>query len=135
MDDAGNQSRSGAVQHVLDRVESGGHGSGTVSEAIQLSWQRSAAAGLPADHVAVPFDADVDNDGRLRWAAAPVLDAVSADLSDLPVALLLSDHTGHLVDRWTGSSKTSDLMDGIGAAPGYCAARNWSAPTRSAWHC
>ncbi|GAA1521248.1 LuxR C-terminal-related transcriptional regulator [Kribbella lupini] len=119
MDDAGNRTRSGAVQHVLDRVESGGHRSGTVSEAIQRSWQRSADAGLPADHVAVPFDADVDNDGRLRWAAAPVLAAVSADLSDLPVALLLSDHTGHLVERWTSSSKTSDLMDTIGAAPGY----------------
>ena len=111
--------RPGAVQYVLDRVAHGGHGPSAVSEAIQLSWQRSAAAGLPAEHVSVPFDADVDKDGRLRWAAAPALTAVSADLSDLPVALLLSDHTGHLVDRWTGSSKTSDLMDNIGAAPGY----------------
>jgi DNA-binding CsgD family transcriptional regulator len=119
MDDAGGPPRTGSVQHVLDRVAHGGHGPGVVSEAIQLSWQRSAAAGLPADHVAVPFDADVDKDGRLRWAAAPAMAAVSADLSDLPVALLLSDQAGHVVDRWTGSSSTSDLMDGIGAAPGY----------------
>jgi DNA-binding CsgD family transcriptional regulator len=119
MDDGGRRTQPGALQHVLERIEHGGHGPGTVSEAIQLSWQRSADAGLPADHVSVPFDADVDNDGRLRWAAAPALAAVSADLSDLPVALLLSDHTGHLVERWAGSSKTSDLMDGIGAAPGY----------------
>jgi len=119
MDDAARQAGSRAVQHVLDRVEHSGHGPGAVSEAIQLSWQRSADAGLPADHVAVPFNPDVDKDGRLRWAAEPALAAVSADLADLPVALLLSDHTGHLVERWTGTGKTSDLMDGIGAAPGY----------------
>ena len=119
MDDAARQAGTVAVQHVLDRVEHGGHGPGTISEAIQHSWQRSADAGLPPDHVSVPFDPDVDNDGRLRWAAAPALAAVSADLADLPVALLLSDHTGHLVERWVGSIKTSDLMDGIGAAPGY----------------
>lgn len=110
---------SGAVQYVLDRVEHGGHRSGAVSEAIQLSWQRSADAGLPPDHVPVPFDPDLDDDSRLRWAAAPALTAVSADLAEVPVALLLSDHTGHLVERWAGSAKTSDLMDNIGAAPGY----------------
>lgn len=114
MDDAGT-----AVQHVLDRVESDGRRSPAVSEAIQLSWQRSADAGLPPEHVHVPFDADVDDRSRLRWAAAPALAAVSTDLADVPVALLLSDHTGHLVERWAGSAKTSDLMDDIGAAPGY----------------
>ncbi|GAA3096705.1 hypothetical protein GCM10010530_21890 [Kribbella aluminosa] len=91
----------------------------TVPDAIQLSWQRSAAAGLPSEHVAVPFDADVDNESRLSWAAAPALAAVSADLADVPVALLLSDHAGHLVDRWTGSGTTPDAMDRLGAAPGY----------------
>ncbi|MEU4191889.1 LuxR C-terminal-related transcriptional regulator [Kribbella sp. NPDC026611] len=110
---------AGAVQHVLDRLEDGGHGPGTVSDAIQLSWRRSADAGLPPDHVAVPFDPDVDNESRLRWAAAPALSTVSADLSDVPVALLLSDGSGHLVERWAGSIRTSDQMDGIGAAPGY----------------
>jgi transcriptional regulator of acetoin/glycerol metabolism/DNA-binding CsgD family transcriptional regulator len=119
VDDAARQAGTVAVQHVLDRLEHGGHGPGTISAAIQHSWQRSADAGLPPGHVSVPFDPDVDNDGRLRWAAAPALAAVSADLADLPVALLLSDHTGHLVERWAGSTKTSDLMDGIGAAPGY----------------
>lgn len=114
MDDAGT-----AVRQVLERVEHGGHRPGAVSPAIQLSWQRSADAGLPPDHVLVPFDPDVDRDGRLRWAAEPALAAVSADLSDVPVALLLSDHIGHLVERWAGSTRTSDLMDGIGAAPGY----------------
>jgi len=108
-----------SVQYVVGRVAHGGHGPGTVSETIRHSWQRSADAGLPPGHVCVPFDPDVDKDGRLRWAAEPAMAAVSADLTDLPVALLLSDHTGHLVERWTGSLKTSDLMDGIGAAPGY----------------
>lgn len=119
MDDVATRTGTGAVQHVLDRVEQGGHGPGAVSEAIQHSWRRSADAGLPPGHVSVPFDPDVDSDGRLRWAAAPALTAVSSDLGDLPVALLLSDHNGHLVERWVGSRKTSDLMDNIGAAPGY----------------
>jgi hypothetical protein len=41
----------------------------------------------------------VDQDGRLHWAAAAAMTAVSADLPDMPAALLLSYRRVH-VDNW-----------------------------------
>jgi transcriptional regulator of acetoin/glycerol metabolism/DNA-binding CsgD family transcriptional regulator len=108
-----------ALQHVLDRVEESGRPPAAVQDAIHHSWARSAGAGLAPDHVAVPFDADVDADSRLAWAAGPAMTAVSEALAEEPVALLLTDHRGHVVERFAGSTRTASIMDDIGAAPGY----------------
>lgn len=108
-----------ALQHVLDRVEESGQPPGAVPDSIHLSWERCAGAGMTPGHVAVPFDADVDADSRLSWAAGPAMTAVSEALADEPVALLLTDQRGHVVQRFVGSTKTADIMDGIGAAPGF----------------
>ena len=108
-----------ALQHVLDRVEQSGRRPAAVPDSIQLSWERCAGSGLAPDHVAVPFDSDVDADSRLSWAAGPAMTAVSDALADEPVALLLTDSRGHVVQRFAGSTRTADVMDDIGAAPGF----------------
>ncbi len=108
-----------ALQHVLDRVEQSGRPPGAVPDSIHLSWARCAGAGITPGHVAVPFEADVDAGSRLSWAAEPAMTAVGAALADEPIALLLTDPRGHIVQRFAGSAKTADLMDTIGAAPGF----------------
>src|SRR4029077_20702788 len=49
----------------------------------------------------------------------PAMPPLSEPLSDEPVALLLADQRGHVVQRAVGSTKAADVMDGIGAAPGF----------------
>jgi transcriptional regulator of acetoin/glycerol metabolism len=44
--------------------------------------------------------------------------AVSGDLAGVEVALLLTDHRGHVIERWASSS-TASAMDRIGAAAGF----------------
>ena len=40
-------------------------------------------AGLRPDHFEVPYQPDFDDDGPLRWAAAPVLDQADRPLASL----------------------------------------------------
>ena len=108
-----------ALQHVLDRVEESGRPPGAVPDPIHRSWERCAGAGINPDHVVVPFEPDVDTESRLAWAAGPAMTAVSEALADEPVALLLADQRGHVVQRAVGSTKAADTMDNIGAAPGF----------------
>lgn len=108
-----------ALQHVLDRVEESGRPPEAVPDSIHRSWERCAATGINPDHVVVPFEPDVDTESRLAWAAGPAMTAVSEALAEAPVALLLADQRGHVVQRAVGSTKAGDTMDNIGAAPGF----------------
>jgi len=58
-----------ALQRVLDRVEESGRPPHAVPDPIHRSWERCAGAGIDPDHVAVPFEPDVEADSRLSWAA------------------------------------------------------------------
>ena len=55
------------------------------------SWQRCVVAGLRPDRFEVPYQPDFDDDGPLRWAAAPILDQVADELEGTGVGLLLTD--------------------------------------------
>lgn len=108
-----------SLKYVLERAEDSRDRQQPVSEAIRLSWQRSAQAGLVPDQIHARYDPDIDDDSKLRWAAAPAMTAVSADLPDLPFALLLTDRRCHVIERWTRTARTAMLMDSIGAAAGF----------------
>jgi len=107
-----------SMRYVLDRLADGPRGRRRVSDAILQSWRRSADAGLIPHEIRAPYDPDVDADGRLRWAAAPGMAAVSSDLAGVEVALLLSDGRGHVIERWA-PPRTASAMDRLGAAPGF----------------
>lgn len=108
-----------ALRHVLTRVQDGPYGHETVPENVQTSWRRAAALGLQPDQIHPPYDADVDDDSKLHWAAAPPMTAVSADLPDMRSALLLVDRRIHVIERWTRTARTALQMDAVGAAPGF----------------
>ena len=108
-----------ALRHVQARVEDSHLHHDPVSEVVRVSWRRAAAAGLRPDQIHAPYDANVDDDSRLHWAAAPAMTAVSADLPDLRSALLLTDRRVHVIQRWTRTAHTALQMDAVGAAPGF----------------
>jgi DNA-binding CsgD family transcriptional regulator len=106
------------MRYVLDRLAEGPRGRRRVSDAILQSWRRSADAGLVPHEIRAPYDPDVDADGRLRWAAAPGMAAVSGDLAGVEVALLLADGRGHVIERWAPAC-TASALDRLGAAEGF----------------
>jgi DNA-binding CsgD family transcriptional regulator len=108
-----------ALDRLLARVEDGPFRDEGVSEAIQASWHRDAASGLQPHLIHAPYDAEVDVDCKLHWAAAPAMAAVSADLPESRCALLLTDHRVQVIDRWTRTTDTAIKMDAVGAAPGF----------------
>jgi DNA-binding CsgD family transcriptional regulator len=108
-----------ALSHVLTRIQEGPHRHEPVSEAMRASWRRAAAAGLEPDLIHPPYEADVDDDSKLHWAAAPAMTAVSADLPDMRTALLLVDRRLHVTQQWTRTARTALQMDAVGAAPGF----------------
>ena len=78
--------------HVVDRLCDERHGRRAVGEAARSSWRRSGDSGVVLDSIRAHHDPDVDAGGRLRWAAAPAMAAVSGDLADVEAALWLTSH-------------------------------------------
>ncbi|MDT7539708.1 MAG: sigma-54 dependent transcriptional regulator, acetoin dehydrogenase operon transcriptional [Actinomycetota bacterium] len=83
------------------------------------SWRRSIHAGLSAQRLEVPFEAEIDDHGRLAWAAESVLDQVGSDLQGTKVGLVLTDAQGLVVTRRALDSSTAGLLDEIRLAPGF----------------
>jgi signal transduction histidine kinase len=91
----------------------------SVRQDILTSWQRSAVAGLRPDRFEVPYQADLDDDGPLRWAAVPILDQVADELEGAGVGLLLTDARGQIVDRRAADTGVLTRLDRIELAPGF----------------
>jgi signal transduction histidine kinase len=89
-----------------------------VREDILTSWQRCVVAGLRPDRFEVLYRPDFDDDGPLRWAAAPILDQAADELEGTGVGLLLTDGQGQVVDRRAGIGILPRL-DHIELAPGF----------------
>src|SRR5580692_4396853 len=96
-----------------------GGAQGVVRQDILSSWQRCLAAGLRPDHFEVPYQPDMDDDGPLRWAAAPILDQVAGELEGTGVGLLLTDARGQVVDRRAADTGILTRLDRIELAPGF----------------
>jgi signal transduction histidine kinase len=90
-----------------------------VRQDILTSWQRCVVAGLRPDRFQVPYQPDFDEDGPLRWAAAPILDQVADELQGTGVGLLLTDARGQVVDRRAAEAGILTRLDHIELAPGF----------------
>jgi DNA-binding CsgD family transcriptional regulator len=86
---------------------------------IGASWQRSLRAGLRPEHFDPPYAGEADRDDALLLAAAPVLDELEADLADAPVAVVLGDATGLIVDRRVRDAALRKRLDGVLLASGF----------------
>jgi transcriptional regulator of acetoin/glycerol metabolism/DNA-binding CsgD family transcriptional regulator len=110
---------SSTLRAVLDRSEGAGGRAGLLRDEIAASWQRCARAGLRPERFEVPYDADVDDRGRLCWAAGPVLDQVGGDLDGTGVGILLTDQRARVLARREADHDTAGLLDRVQLAPGF----------------
>jgi DNA-binding CsgD family transcriptional regulator len=116
---SGNPERTGrALRHVLHRLEAEGEVH-PLRDEIVASWQRSALVGLRPEQLRVPYDDDLDDHGRLSWAAGPVFDRVGEDLDGARIGLLLTDQRGQVIARRAGDGTAARLLDRISLAPGF----------------
>jgi DNA-binding CsgD family transcriptional regulator len=90
-----------------------------VREEIVVSWFRSARSGVRPDRFQVPYDADVDGEGRLAWAAGPVLQALAEDLTGTGNAVVLTDQRSHVLVRQVPDAGLRTWLDRIQLAPGF----------------
>jgi DNA-binding CsgD family transcriptional regulator len=103
----------------LDPTQLLDHASLPMRDEIVISWFRSARSGVRSDQLQVPYDGDVDADGRLISAARPVMESVARDLAGTNVGLLLTDARGHILERRVPDQRVRSCFDRIGLAPGF----------------
>lgn len=85
---------------------------------ILSSWKRSLLAGLAPERFEVPHLTDVDEDGPLAWAAAPVMARLAEELEGIGIGILLADSRGHIISRRSGERQVLRLLDKVELAPG-----------------
>lgn len=107
------------LREELDRFVRSEGEPGAVRREIVSSWQRCITAGLHPDRLEVPYQPDVDDGGRLSWAARTVIDRMAEDLEGSGIGLLLTDERGHVIDRTAGESAILRSLDRIELAPGF----------------
>lgn len=90
-----------------------------VRHSIRRSWGRSDLARVDADRLAPAYVERVEVETRLTRAAAPVLAGLSAELSNEPVCLVLTDATGVVLARGGGDSTLRRALDAVELAPGF----------------
>jgi DNA-binding CsgD family transcriptional regulator len=88
-------------------------------EEIVVSWFRSFRSGLRSDRFEVPYDADTDGQGRLAWAAGPVLQGLVKDLAGTTNAVVLTDDQSHILVREVPDRGLGTWLDRIQLAPGF----------------
>jgi transcriptional regulator of acetoin/glycerol metabolism len=90
-----------------------------VREQIATSWRRSSLSGVAPDVPALPYDTDIDVEGRLAAAAFPVLNRLADRLEDTATAMLLADREARIIARWAGEPGLLATMDRTESAPGF----------------
>lgn len=87
---------------------------------IAASWRRSRMNGVAPDTDLgnVPFDSEIDTEGRLLRAARPVLDHLVDRLSGTRTSVILTDPAARILDRWVGEASLLEKLDQVAAAPG-----------------
>ncbi|MDX6204454.1 MAG: sigma-54 dependent transcriptional regulator, acetoin dehydrogenase operon transcriptional [Frankiales bacterium] len=90
-----------------------------VRRMIFASWKRSRESKVDIDRLLVPYLHDPDLESPLSRAAAPILDNLRYQLEGEPVSVVLTDHTGFVIDRRTSSSAIANRLDAVCLAPGF----------------
>jgi DNA-binding CsgD family transcriptional regulator len=106
------------LRDALTTLTSTGEVDKSVRREIGASWWRSVNAGLRPDRFDVPHDPDLDTDPPLGWAARPVLDELTKDLATSSVGVLLTDASGHVLERRVSDRALQSQLDRIELAPG-----------------
>jgi hypothetical protein len=90
-----------------------------VREVIERSWRRCVGDAVPIRPHAIPYCEPADVQPRLRAAAAPVLNRLSEDLSNVRVAMFVSDEHGRIIMRRANEPGQRGILDNACAAEGF----------------
>jgi sigma-54 dependent transcriptional regulator, acetoin dehydrogenase operon transcriptional activator AcoR len=90
-----------------------------VRDSIRVSWERSHASRVDADRPTPTYFDRVDRETTLLRAAKPVIDALSSELTNEPVCIILTDAVGVVLDRRGGDSQLLRRLDSVDLAPGF----------------
>ncbi|MGP8304080.1 SpoIIE family protein phosphatase [Streptomyces inhibens] len=97
----------------------GGSVEGNVRSPILNSWQRSRSLGLSPDGCELPFLQDLDLDGRLVRAAAPVMDRLQSRFEGRNMNVSLADGRGAVLQRRFGDASLVRRLAAIQSVPGF----------------
>ncbi|WP_372411775.1 SpoIIE family protein phosphatase [Streptomyces luteireticuli] len=90
-----------------------------VRNPILSSWERSRSLGLSPDGCELPYTEDLDLDGRLMHAAAPVLDRLEARFAGASMNISLADSRGAVLQRRFGDPVSARRLEPIQSVPGF----------------
>ncbi|WP_039939743.1 SpoIIE family protein phosphatase [Streptomyces himastatinicus] len=92
---------------------------------ILNSWQRCRMLGLPLGGFELPYR-QVDSEGRLVRAAAPVLDRLRARFRGSPMNIALADGDGTVLQRRFGDDAWARTLPPIQQTPGFVFAEQFA---------
>jgi transcriptional regulator of acetoin/glycerol metabolism len=90
-----------------------------VRDVIERSWRRCVAEAVPTSPDSIPYRDAADLQPVLQEAAAPVLDRLGEHLTDVRVAMFVSDESGRIVLRRAHEPRQRTLLDRASAAEGF----------------
>ncbi|MEO9240692.1 MAG: GAF domain-containing protein, partial [Jatrophihabitantaceae bacterium] len=97
-----------------------------VRRMIMASWQRSRDNDVGIDRIRVPYVRDPDLEAPLFRSAAPILDTLGDQLQSESVSIILTDHTGMVLDRRCSGADINTRLDQVHLAPGFSYAEEFA---------
>ncbi len=91
----------------------------SVRREIRASWIRSRDLAVNSDRIAPTYLDSQPSDTLLAQVAAPVLRSLGAELANEPVAVLLTDADGMVLQRVTHDPSLTRALDRSRLAPGF----------------
>ncbi|MFF4758489.1 SpoIIE family protein phosphatase [Streptomyces sp. NPDC001292] len=90
-----------------------------VRSAVLFSWQRCRVRGIAADHVSIPYFANMDQEDSLLPIAGPALDRLQARLSGMDAVIALCNPEAQVLERRVGIPSLSRLLEALQVEPGF----------------
>lgn len=97
-----------------------------VRRTILASWERCRVDGVRPEGLRVPFVHAPDLETALHRSAAGVLTALAEQLAGEPISIVLTDHTGLVLDRRGTGDAITRRLDAVHLAPGFSYAEEFA---------
>ena len=116
-----NQTPNRRLEIAVARADflAGGTSGDEVRPLVAASWHRSRIAGVAAYAPTTTFHGDLDVDGRLMWAARPIVDRLADESAELALSIAVTDAHSRLLMRVDTEHRIGRLLDTVGFAPGF----------------
>ncbi len=111
----------GGLADAHERFLAGARVDPDVRDSVLDSWKRCRSAGLEPHQLLIPYVPDLVMEEPFLRAAEPVLEQLTASLTNVSMAIMLCDGQGRVVQRHCGDRTLRARLDEVNFAPGFCA--------------